>query len=142
MKKVSQILSRKGSDVIAVPPDTHVLDALKIMAERNFGSLIVKEGDTYLGLMTERDYARKVILKGKSSADTRVADIMSADLPHITPEDSIEQCMRLMSEKNIRYLPVFENQRLCGIISILDVIKETIISQQETIEHLQSYIQS
>ncbi len=142
MKKVSQILSRKGSDVIAVPPDTHVLDALKIMAERNFGSLIVKEGDTYLGLMTERDYARKVILKGKSSADTKVADIMSADLPHITPEDSIEQCMRLMSEKNIRYLPVFENQRLCGIISILDVIKETIISQQETIEHLQSYIQS
>jgi len=142
MKKVSQILSRKGSDVIAVPPDTHVLDALKIMAERNFGSLIVKEGDTYLGLMTERDYARKVILKGKSSSDTRVADIMSADLPHITPEDSIEQCMRLMSEKNIRYLPVFENQRLCGIISILDVIKETIISQQETIEHLQSYIQS
>ncbi len=112
MKKVSQILSRKGNEVIAVPPDTHVLDALKIMAERNFGSLIVKEGDTYLGLMTERDYARKVILKGKSSADTKVADIMSADLPHITPEDSIEHCMRLMSEKNIRYLPVFENQQL------------------------------
>lgn len=142
MKKVAHILSRKGKEVVSVAPGTHVLDALKIMADRNFGSVVVKEGDNYKGMLTERDYARKVILKGKSSADTRVEDIMSVDLPHITPNDSVDHCMRLMSEKNIRYLPVFEDNRLCGIISINDVIKETIISQQETIEHLQSYIQS
>jgi CBS domain-containing protein len=142
MSTVSDILRRKGKEIISVKPDLHVLDALKIMADKNIGSVVVLEEDKYCGLMTERDYARKVILKGKSSGDTKVADIMSADLPAISPQDTVEHCMELMSEKNIRYLPVFENDRLCGLISINDVVKETILGQQRIIEHLHNYIQS
>lgn len=142
MKSVAHILDRKGRNIISVLPDIHVLDALKIMAEKNIGSVVVIESGKYCGLMTERDYARKIILKGKTSADTKVADIMSTDLPHITPEDSIERCMLLMTEANIRYLPVFEKDELYGIISINDVVKETILEQQKTIEQLHNYIQS
>jgi len=140
MKKVSQILSRKGSSVITITPDITVLDALKQMAEKNIGSIVVMENGQYVGVLTERDYARKVILKGKSSTTTLVHEIMSTGLPRITPDNSLETCMQIMSENNIRYLPVFENDQLCGIISINDVIKETILTQKETIEHLQNYI--
>jgi IMP dehydrogenase len=98
--------------------------------------------DEYLGVMTERDYARKVILMGRSSTETYVKDIMTTGLPRITPENSIETCMHIMSESNIRYLPVFENDRVSGIISINDVVTETILSQAETIEQLHNYIQS
>ncbi|MBP6023022.1 CBS domain-containing protein [Ferruginibacter sp.] len=142
MKKVSHILKRKGSNVITITPDITVLDALKEMAEKNIGSIVVLENGEYAGLLTERDYARKVILKGKSSTSTFVKEIMSTGLPRITPDNSIETCMQIMSENNIRYLPVFENDHLCGIISINDVIKETILTQKETIEHLQNYIHS
>lgn len=142
MKKVAHILSRKGMQAIAVEPQVPVLEALRIMAEKNIGSILVMKENVYLGLMTERDYARKVILKGKSSSETKVEDIMETDLPHITPEDSIEYCMQLMSEKNIRYLPVFDNAQLCGIISINDVVKEALLAQQETIEQLHHYIHS
>ena len=142
MKKVSNILKRKGSNVITISPDITVLDALKQMAEKNIGSIVVEENGNYIGLLTERDYARKVILKGKSSTSTFVKEIMSTGLPRITPDNSIETCMQIMSENNIRYLPVFENDHLCGIISINDVIKETILTQKETIEHLQNYIHS
>lgn len=103
---------------------------------------MVMQDDKYLGIMTERDYSRKVILKGKNSTDTKVSEIMSADLPHIKPEDSIEHCMELMTAGNIRYLPVFRNDHLEGIISITDVVKETILKQQQTIMHLDSYINS
>lgn len=97
----------------------------------------------YAGIVTERDYARKVILKGKASTTTPLSEIMSTGLPRITPDNSIETCMQIMSENNIRYLPVFDSQdKMCGIISINDVVKETILSHQETIEHLQSYISS
>ena len=142
MKKVAHILGRKGNNVISVSPVTPVIDALRLMADKNIGSLIIAEGNEYLGLLTERDYARKVILKGKSSADTPVSEIMSTGLPRITPENSIDTCMHIMSESNIRYLPVFDHDKLCGIISITDVVTETILAQKETIEHLQSYIQS
>jgi CBS domain-containing protein len=142
MKKVSNILQRKGSNVITITPDITVLDALKQMAEKNIGSIVVTENGQYTGLLTERDYARKVILKGKSSTTTLVKEIMSTGLPRITPDNSVETCMQIMSENNIRYLPVFENDQLCGIISINDVIKETILTQKETIEHLQNYIHS
>jgi CBS domain-containing protein len=142
MKKVSQILSRKGSSVVTITPDITVLDALKQMAEKNIGSIVVLENGQYVGVLTERDYARKVILKGKSSTTTLVHEIMSTGLPRITPDNSLETCMQIMSENNIRYLPVFENDQLCGIISINDVIKETILTQKETIEHLQNYIHS
>jgi CBS domain-containing protein len=140
MTKVSSILARKGSSAISVPPGTSVLDALKIMAEKNIGSIIVTDEGKFLGIITERDYSRKVILKGKHSVDTTVSDIMSSDLPPVSPDDSIERCMALMSDRNIRYLPVFENNQLSGIISMSDVVKETILQQKETISHLESYI--
>ncbi len=140
MKKVSDIFSHKGKKITAVSPNTTVLEALKIMADQNIGSVMVMQNDEYLGIMTERDYSRKVILKGKSSTDTRVAEIMSEDLPQVTPADSIEHCMELMSEKNIRYLPVFEEGKLCGIVSINDLVRETILTQQETITQLKDYL--
>ncbi|RFZ84754.1 CBS domain-containing protein [Mucilaginibacter terrenus] len=142
MKNVQHILARKGSAVIAVPAATTVLDVLKLMAEKNIGSVVITDHDNqYLGLATERDYARKIILMGKHSDDTTVGEIMSINLPHITPKTSIDTCMLLMSENNIRYLPVFDDlQVLCGIVSINDVVYETIHSQKETIEQLHSYI--
>jgi CBS domain-containing protein len=142
MKKVSDILNRKGGGTVGISADTTVLDALKLMADKNIGSVIITENNEYAGLLTERDYARKVILHGKSSHETPVREIMSTGLPRITPESSIETCMHIMSEDNIRYLPVFINDRLCGIISINDLVTETICSHLETIEHLKSYIQS
>jgi IMP dehydrogenase len=142
MKKVSNILSRKGSSVTAIDGSTTVLDALKLMADKNIGSVVITEDGDYAGLLTERDYARKVILHGKSSLETQVREIMSTGLPRILPDNSVETCMHIMSESNIRYLPVFFDDHLCGIISISDVVTETILSHEETIEHLKSYIQS
>ena len=140
MKKVADVLSRKGKNVTNVTPGTTVLDALKIMAEQNIGSVMVMEDGRYLGIVTERDYSRKVILKGKSSTDTKVAEIMSNDLPRVKQNDTVDYCMQLMSDKNIRYLPVFENEDLIGILSINDVVKETILAQQETITQLKDYL--
>jgi len=142
MHKVSSILARKGTSVISIPPATSVMDALKIMAEKNIGSIVVMENGHYLGIVTERDYSRKVALKGKHSIATTVAEIMSADLPFVSPNDTIDYCMNLMSDKNIRYLPVFDNDQLSGVVSISDVVKETIITQRETINQLESYIRS
>jgi CBS domain-containing protein len=140
MKKVADVIGRKGGNVTNVSPDSTVLDALKIMADQNIGSVMVLENGQYRGIMTERDYSRKVILNGKSSTDTRVSEIMSSDFPRVTPQDSIEYCMQLMSDKNIRYLPVFDGDALSGIISINDVVRETILSQQETITQLKDYL--
>ena len=142
MNMVSKILSRKNRNAISVDPNCSVFEALKIMANENIGSLVVKENDKYAGIVTERDYSRKVVLKGKNSTETTVAEIMSIDLPAVSPNDSIDHCMELMTEKNIRYMPVFDNNELVGIISMSDVVKETILEQKETIEHLQSYIHS
>jgi CBS domain-containing protein len=142
MKKVSSIIERKGSSIVGVSPDTNVVNALTLMAEKNIGSVVVMDNGKYLGVMTERDYSRKVILKGKNSMDTKVAEIMSTDLPSVNPADSIEHCMELMTQHNIRYMPVFDKDQLAGIISISDVVKETILSQKETISHLESYIHS
>jgi CBS domain-containing protein len=142
MNKISAILARKGNVAIHVLPETTVLDAIKLMAEKNIGSVVVMENDHYLGIVTERDYSRKVILNGKHSVDTKVSEIMSEDLPSLKPNDSVELCMSLMTQQNIRYLPVFENDSLCGIISMSDVVKETILAQKETINHLENYIRS
>ena len=142
MIKVSNILARKGGRIVTIDAGKSVLEALKVMADENIGSVVILEDDEYAGLLTERDYARKVILKGKSSHETLVRDIMSTGLPRILPDNSIETCMHIMSESNIRYLPVFIDDALCGIISINDLVKETILSQQETIEQLKSYIHS
>ncbi len=142
MIKVSNILARKGGGAISIDADTSVLEALELMAAKNIGSVVITEDGEYLGLLTERDYARKVILKGKSSHETLVREIMSTGLPRIVPENSIETCMHIMSESNIRYLPVFKADTLVGIISSNDLVKETILSQQETIEQLRGYIHS
>lgn len=142
MNKVSAILARKGTAAVHVSPDTTVLDALKLMAEKNIGSVVVMENDHFRGIVSERDYSRKVILKGKHSSDTKVSEIMSEDMPSIRPDDPVELCMSLMTQQNIRYLPVFENDRLCGIISMSDVVKQTIIEQKETINQLENYIRS
>jgi CBS domain-containing protein len=142
MKKVADILNRKGRNIIAVSPETTVIDALQLMAEKNIGSVLVLKNENYIGLMTERDYSRKVVLKGKASNDTLVSDIMTTDLPAVHPSDTIENCMQLLSEKHIRYLPVFEQDRIAGIISINDVVKEIILSQEETISNLKDYLYS
>jgi CBS domain-containing protein len=142
MKKVSDILNRKGSNIIGVSPETPVIDALHLMADKNIGSVMIMEGEKYLGLMTERDYSRKVILKGKSSNETTVAEIMTTDLPSVKPADTIEHCMQLLSEKHIRYLPVYQEGKLAGIISINDVVKEIMLSQEETISNLKDYLYS
>ena len=141
-KKVADVLLRKGSHITTVSPNTTVLEALNIMADQNIGSVMVLKEGHYLGIVTERDYSRKVVLKGKSSTDTLVTEIMSSDLPRVTPNDSIDYCMQLMSDKNIRYLPVFDENQVTGILSINDVVKETILSQQETISQLKDYLHS
>jgi|ERR1044072_22985 len=141
-KKVADVLLRKGSHITTVSPNTTVLEALHIMADQNIGSVMVLEDGHYLGIVTERDYSRKVVLKGKSSTDTKVTEIMSSDLPRVTANDSIDYCMQLMSDKNIRYLPVFDENQVTGILSINDVVKETILSQQETISQLKDYLHS
>lgn len=142
MKNVSDIFKRKGLHNVTVTPDTTVLDALKIMAEKNIGSVVVMENDRYIGLLTERDYARKVILHGKSSSELTVGEIMSEYLPRVNPKSSLEECMEVMTNHNIRYLPVFEGEEYVGVISIIDVVKETILAQRDTIEQLQQYIHS
>lgn len=142
MKKVSNILARKGASVITIDATTSVLDALRLMDDKNIGSVVVTDNGQYCGLLTERDYARKVILRGKSSEETSVREIMTTDLPHIIPENTVETCMHIMSENNVRYLPVFKSDELCGIISITDLVTETILTHEETIEQLRSYIHS
>ncbi|MEO6914477.1 MAG: CBS domain-containing protein [Chitinophagaceae bacterium] len=140
MKKVSDILSRKGITIISITPATSVLEALRIMADRNIGSVMILDGSNFLGIMTERDYSRKVILKGKSSTDTSVSEIMTAQYPRVYISDTVEHCMELMSTHNIRYLPVFENDLPIGIISVSDLVKATITGHEETISQLKDYL--
>jgi CBS domain-containing protein len=140
MKKVIDILAKKGSYVISVSPETKIISALQIMQEKNIGSVVVLQQGKYLGILTERDYARKVVLLDKNSSDTSVAEIMTTNLPWIDRTTRLETCMVIMSEKNIRYLPVVEDGELMGIISINDLIRSTINSHLDTIEHLKNYI--
>ena len=142
MNTVSAILTRKGNSVVTVSPTTAVIEALRLMSEKNIGSVVVMDGEKYLGVMSERDYSRKVAIKGKSSTDTPVSSIMSTDLPAVKPTDSIEFCMEQMTKLNIRYMPVFAAEELIGIISMSDVVKQTILNQKETINQLENYIHS
>lgn len=142
MKNVHDIFQRKGRQNITVTPDTRVVDALKLMAEKNIGSIVVLSGDQFKGLFTERDYARKVILQGKSSSELVVSEIMSDNLPEISLEHRLEDCMEIMTSQNVRYLPVFDSGQFIGIISIIDVVRETILAQKETIDQLHNYIHS
>jgi len=142
MRTVADILKRKGSHVETVQSELTVIDALRLMADKNIGSVAIAQNDKFIGLMTERDYSRKVILKGRSSSETTVGEIMDDHYPSVEKKDSVEYCMQLMSSNNLRYLPVIEHEKLSGIISINDVVTETILTQKETIEHLQNYIHS
>lgn len=142
MRKVSDILKRKGNNVSTVSPNLPVIEALALMAKQDIGSLVVLENNMFAGIMTERDYSRKVVLKGRHSSNTPVVEIMTTDFPPIQLSDTVEKCMQIMSAKHIRYLPVIEHGKLLGIISINDVVTETIIGQEETISQLQTYIQS
>jgi CBS domain-containing protein len=142
MRKVNDILKRKGNKVSTVSPNLSVIEALEIMADQNIGSLVVIENESFMGIITERDYSRKIVLKGKSSSDTPISEIMSTEFPPVQLNDTVEKCMQLMSSNRIRYLPVIERGKLVGIISMNDVVTETILTQQETISHLHSYIQS
>ena len=140
MTTVRHILETKGREVWSVSVNATVYEALKVMAEKNVGALVVLEGDQLKGIISERDYARKVILKGKFSKETPVKEIMSMDVVTLRPNQSIEECMALMTEKRIRHLPVLENDKLAGIISIGDVVKAIISEQEFTIKQLENYI--
>ncbi len=140
MSKVSNILARKGTSIVSVSPNSTVYEALKVMNERNIGSVVVLDNGNYVGILTERDYARKVIMQGRHSDETSVKDIMTTDLPPVSQNHTVEECMQLMSDRNIRYLPVIENQKLAGLLSIMDLVTETIAVQKETIDHLKNYI--
>lgn len=137
---IRNILKEKGALVHSIAPETTVFDALKTMAESNVGALLVMEGERLAGIVSERDYARKVILKGRSSLDTKVSDIMSTKVICARPEQSVEECMGMMTAKAVRHLPVLENKEVIGIVSIGDLVKAIIGEQQLIIEQLESYI--
>jgi CBS domain-containing protein len=140
MPIIKDLLRIKNRKLITVSSTASIFDALKIMAESNIGCLIVLDGDSYVGIFTERDYARKIVLEGRSSDTTTVNEIMISDIPMLNINDTIELCSKLMTEKTLRYLPVFENNQLVNVISQSDIIKYTIDSQKSLIEHLQNYM--
>ncbi len=142
MKKVNQILEKKGRQVFSVTPTTSVFDALQVMLDKNISALLVMEKEQLLGIFTERDYARKLILQGKSSKETRISEIMTADLLTLSINSSIDECMETMTNKKIRHLPILENNYVIGMISIGDVVKFIIEDQKQTIQQLESYIVS
>lgn len=140
MKTVKDILRVKGSDIWSTTPDATVYEALQTMAEKNVGALVVLDADTVVGIMSERDYARKVILHGRSSREIRVREIMTSEVYFVRPEQDIKECMAQMTDKRVRHLPALENDRLVGIISIGDVVKALIAEHESTIKHLEDYI--
>ena len=142
MMNVRQLLDRKGRELFSITPGAAVLDAIRMMAERHVGALLVLQGDELSGIVSERDYARKVILLGRSSADTPVRDIMSTPVLTVQPEATVEKCMQLMTEHRVRHLPVVEGRRVVGMVSIGDLVKAVIADQQQQIEQLESYIHS
>lgn len=142
MRTVQQLLATKTVQIFSVTASSSVLDALHVMMEKNISALLITNEQQLLGIFTERDYARKIILHGKSSADTPIRDVMTADPITIQPSDSIEMCMQIMTDKHIRHLPVMQNEELLGMVSIGDVVKFIIADQKQTISQLESYINS
>lgn len=140
MRTVYDLLQEKGSAVYTIEADATVYKALQLMAEKDVGALLVSRAGAYVGLISERDYARKIVLKGKFSRDVPVKEIMTRELICIGPEKDVEGCMELMTVKRIRHLPVFDGQRLLGIISIGDIVKAIIEHKEEIIEQLEDYI--
>jgi CBS domain-containing protein len=142
MKTIRQLLKIKGRKVWTVSPATSVFDALQVMAEKDVGALLVVNGKTLVGVFSERDYARKVILRGKSSREILVSEIMSSPPIFIEPDETIEQGLALMSAKHVRHLPVIEKNRLIGIVTIGDLVKSLIVEQKVVIDHLEKHILS
>ncbi len=142
MATVKQLLDQKGHEVLSIGPDESVFDAIKKMADNNIGSLVVTEGEKLVGIITERHYARNVFLKGKSSPETTVREIMSTHVVCARPEQSVEECMAVMTDKAVRHLPVLERKQLIGIVSIGDLVKNIISDQKFVIEQLEHYITS
>jgi CBS domain-containing protein len=137
---VRQLIDRKGRNVYSVDPEDPVLEAIRLMAERHVGALLVMKGEVLQGIISERDYARKVILHGRSSAETPVWQIMSSPVLTVTPAQTVQDCMQLMTERRVRHLPVVEGGQVVGMVSIGDLVKTVIEDQQQTIEQLESYI--
>lgn len=140
MKNVTELLKSKPIRMVAVKPEDTVLEAIKVMARENIGAAIVMSGDQLVGILSERDYARKVILKGRSSETTRVEEIMTANVVCVSPRAKSRDCMALMSEKHIRHLPVVEEGRVIGMVSVRDIVTDIIADQDFTISQLESYI--
>ena len=140
MEIVKQILEKKGTQVWSINPDATIYEALNLMAEKEVGALLVLKGEKLEGIFSERDYARKVVLKGKSSRETTIKEVMSTNLICVDPQQSIEECMALMIDKRIRHLPVIENDKLAGLISIGDVVKVVIGEKKFMIDQLIHYI--
>ncbi|MDX1498647.1 MAG: CBS domain-containing protein [Woeseiaceae bacterium] len=140
MKLVNHLLEKKGRHVISVGPDASVLDAIRVMAEKGIGAVVVMEGERLVGILSERDYARKVIIKGRSSETTRVADIMTTEVLTTNGSETVKQCMNTMTERKCRHLPVVEDDKVVGVISIGDLVEAIISDQQEEIQQLEHYI--
>lgn len=140
MSHVRDILNAKQKKIHSISPDATVYDALKLMSEKEIGALIVMDGDKVVGILSERDYARKIILQGKTSKDTLVKEAMSSHLFHVKPENTVEECMILMTGKHVRHLPVFDKGKFVGVISIGDVVKSIISHKEFLIDQLSNYI--
>ena len=142
MRTVRQLLEAKSPEIIAIGPEAPVIDAIRLMAERGIGALLVMQGTHLAGILSERDYARKVVLQGRSSRDTPVRDIMTAEVVSVAPGDSIDHCMQLVTERRIRHLPVVDAGEVVGVLSIGDLVKTVIELQRRDIDQLQRYIAS
>jgi CBS domain-containing protein len=142
MTIVRQLLDRKGRTIFSVEPEAPVLEAIRAMAAHHVGALLVMQGGKLSGIVSERDYARKVILMGRSSSDTPVRDIMSSPVLTVSPDDTVQRCMQLMTDQRVRHLPVVEGDAVVGMVSIGDLVKAVIAEQQQQIEQLESYIHS
>ncbi|HQW08644.1 MAG TPA: CBS domain-containing protein [Steroidobacteraceae bacterium] len=139
---VRHVLDRKGHETHAIGPEATVLEALRRMAEHEIGALLVMQGDRVLGVISERDYARKVALLGRASRDTLISQIMTAPAVTVSPDDTVDACMHLVTDRHIRHLPVLEKGRVVGVLSIGDLVKAILGQQRETIEQLEAYIRS
>ena len=142
MATVAQLLGQKPRAVYSISAQAPVLDAIRLMAEHNIGALLVMSGAVLEGIVSERDYARKVILKGRSSSDTPVRQIMTAEVITVDPDSSAQQCMQIMTERRVRHLPVVDQGRVLGMLSIGDLVRAMLVEQAQTIEQLESYIRS
>lgn len=140
MTTVRSVLQTKDNTIWSIAPDALVFDALKIMADKNVGALLVTQKEKVVGIFSERDYARKIVLKGESSHTTAIKDVMTSGVLSVNPEQSIDECMALMTNKHVRHLPVLENEKLIGLVSIGDVVKAIISEHEYTIKQLENYI--